>query len=86
MSWKMHCHAWRHMLGRGKPVVLIRAAGRDALIEVMVLGSRAADALVWLLRMNLCGCRAGIQVFGYPFCGQIRAPFEVTVSDCLQQL
>ncbi len=70
-------------------MVLGILAVQEAVIEVMHqagwLVLRAVDALVWLLHMTLCGCRAGIQVFGYPFCGQIRAPFEVTASDCLQQ-
>ncbi len=38
MSWKMHRHPWRHMLGRGIPVFLGRLAVWDAVIKVMVLG------------------------------------------------
>ncbi len=50
------------------------------------LGLRAADALLWSLHMPLCSSAAGIKVFGYPLCGHIRAPFEVTVSDCLNSV
>jgi hypothetical protein len=89
MSWKKHRHAWRQMLGWGIPVVLRRLTVQDALLKAMAsvgwLGSRAADALVWLLHMPFCGNGAGIQVFGYSCCSHIRALFEVTVSDCLQQ-
>jgi hypothetical protein len=48
MSWKMHRHAWYHMLGRGIPVVFGRVAVRDAVIKVMALG--------WLACGTCCGC------------------------------
>ncbi len=47
MSWKMHCHAWHHMLGWGIPMVLVRLAVWDAVIEVMVLGWLAWVACCW---------------------------------------
>ncbi len=84
----MHHPAWHHMLGWDNAMVLGRVAVREALFDAMGpagwLGLHAADALVWLLHMPLCGSRAGIKVFGYPLCSHIRAPFEVAASDCLQ--
>jgi hypothetical protein len=48
LSWKMHCHVWRHKLGWGIPVGLGRLAVREAVIKVMALG--------WLAWVACCGC------------------------------
>jgi hypothetical protein len=89
ISWTMHCHASCHMLGWGIPVVLGGLAVREALLEVLALGWLAWVACCRCLgvvaSLPLCGSGVGIQIFGYTFCGYIRALFEVTASDCLQQ-
>jgi hypothetical protein len=48
MRWKMHRHAWRHMLGRDIPMFLGRLAVREVLFEAMALG--------WLAWAAFCGC------------------------------
>jgi hypothetical protein len=49
MIWKSHRHAWRHLLGRGIPVVLGKLAVQKALLKAMVLGW-----LAWWVAC--CGC------------------------------
>ncbi len=58
--------------------------GKRSLI-CLRLGSRTLDPMAWAFHVAFSGVRTGAEILEDEFLGHVRAPFEKTLSHCLQQ-